>query len=106
MAFMADLRKTRYNLNMWSGAFPLGAYGLCANQIAVSLNSPAFRVVSTVVLVVLAIYWLVSMAFTIPLVCSGEIFLAGVYEQMVKDREGGGREEKRMRVPSSGPSVV
>jgi hypothetical protein len=80
---------------MWSGAFPLGAYGLCANQIAISLDSPAFRVVSTIVLVVLVIYWLVSMAFTIALVWSGELFLSDAYQKLVKDGEGNGDDKTR-----------
>ena len=96
LAFLADLRKARYNLNMWSGAFPIGAYGLCANQIAISLNSPAFRVVSSLMLVILVVYWLASLALTIPLVLSGELFLADAHQKMVKDREGKGRQGKRV----------
>lgn len=72
---------------MWSSAYPLGAYGLAATQFATDFDSPAFKVVSTIVLIVLVIWWLYLIVCTIPMIISGELLLAEAYEEMKKHRE-------------------
>jgi len=72
---------------MWSGAYPIGIYGVAATQLAISLDSPVFRVVSTVVLIVLVIYWLYLVLWSLPMVISGEFFLSEVLHEMEKERE-------------------
>ena len=89
VAFVRDLPKTKFNLNMWSAAYPIGIYGVAVTQLAIDLDSVAFRVISSIILVVSVLYWLYLIAYTLPMVLSGELFLAEMYEKDKKEREGG-----------------
>ncbi|KAK4689577.1 hypothetical protein P7C73_g534, partial [Tremellales sp. Uapishka_1] len=42
LAFVRDLPKTKFNLNMWSAAYPLGVYGVASTQLASDLDSPTY----------------------------------------------------------------
>ena len=86
VAFVRDIPKTRFNINMWSGAYPIGIYGVAATQLAISLDSPVFRVVSTIILIVMVIYWLYLVIYSLPMVLSGEMFLGEVLHEMEKER--------------------
>ena len=84
---------------MWSAAYPLGVYGVACTQLAIDLDSPTFRVIASIVLVVSVLYWFYLVAFTLPLVISGELFLAEAKEdrENAKLRE---QEERRRSSPS------
>ena len=76
---------------MWSAAYPLGVYGIACTQLAIDFDSPAFRVIASIVLVVALLYWLYLIAFTIPMVLSGELFLAEAMEHKEEEEERGER---------------
>ncbi|WVF70057.1 hypothetical protein IAT40_004844 [Kwoniella sp. CBS 6097] len=94
VAFIRDIPKTHFNLNMWSTIYPVGVYGLTCSKLASDLDSRAFRVVSTIILIVVVIYWLYLIAFTLPAVVSGELFLAEALEKHEKENA---EEEGRLR---------
>lgn len=72
---------------MWSALYPFGAYGIAAEQISVDLDSSAFKVLTSMILVVLVIYWIYCVIWTLVQFVSGELFLA----EALKERE----EEER-----------
>ncbi|OCF37564.1 hypothetical protein I316_00690 [Kwoniella heveanensis BCC8398] len=94
VAFVRDIPKTHFNLNMWSAIYPLGTYGLMCSKLSSDLDSRAFRVVSTIILVAVVIYWLYLIVFTLPAVVSGELFLA---EAMEKHEKENTEEEGNLR---------
>jgi tellurite resistance protein TehA-like permease len=94
LALIRDLPKTHFNINHWSSAYPIGVYGLASSQLAIDLDSPTFRVVTAIVLVILVINWLYLMGRTLPMVLSGEWFLKEAYEEG-KEREKDSRASTR-----------
>lgn len=97
MACARDLRKTHFNLSHWSAAYPLGAYGVASEQLAIDLGSTAFKVISTIMLVLLAVLWIYLVICTVPMIASGELFLAEAKEKMdEKKNDGEKREHQRM----------
>jgi hypothetical protein len=71
-------------------------YGVVASQLAIDLDSPAFRVISSIVLVVVVINWLYLVYNTLVRIWTGEWFLKEALEEMrEKKREDGGSEEAR-----------
>lgn len=83
---------------MWSAAYPIGAYGVACTQLAIDLESTAFRIIATIVLVVLVIFWLLLIAYTVPSLISGELLLEGAKAEMDeekrKEQEGKGEGER------------
>lgn len=81
---------------MWSSAYPFGAYGVVASQFAIDFDSIAFRVITTIILLVLIIYWLYAIICTLPMVVSGELFLGDLVRQREKEeKDRGGEDEER-----------
>ncbi|OOF93947.1 hypothetical protein ASPCADRAFT_172875 [Aspergillus carbonarius ITEM 5010] len=67
-------RKTRYSLSAWSLVFPWGVYTNAAVELGKVMDSPAFKVWSTVLLLLLLIIWIVNHIFTIKGLITGRIF--------------------------------
>lgn len=84
---------------MWSAAYPLGAYGVASTQLAIDLGSTAFNVISTIILIVLVIYWLFLVICTVPMIASGELFLSEAKEQM--DEKKNDERERKGRASES-----
>lgn len=81
---------------MWSSAYPFGAYGVVASQFAIDFDSIAFRVITTIILFVLIIYWLYAIICTLPMVVSGELFLGDLVKEREKEeKDRGGEDEER-----------
>mgnify|MGYP006876474623 CR=1 FL=1 len=78
---------------MWSSTYPFGVYGVAASQFAIDFDSTAFKVITTIVLLLLVIYWLYLVACTLPMVASGELFLRDVFEEMEKEKKHGGEKQ-------------
>lgn len=79
---------------MWSAAYPYGTYGIACSQFSTDFDSPAFAVITSIILVTLVILWLYLVIATIPMVISGELFLAEALEEMEKHREESKAGEK------------
>lgn len=94
-AFVRDLPKTNFNLNMWSAGYPLGAYGVTCSQLAIDFDSPTFRVVTSIILVVLVLYWLYLVVYTLPLVLCGELFLAEAVDSHEEEKMAQRAERER-----------
>ena len=93
VAFVRDLPKTKFNLNMWSTAYPIGTYGVASSQFAIDFDSIAFRVITTIILIISVIYWFYLIIYTLPMILSGEAFLGALVEEKGKRgerKEGGG----------------
>ncbi len=107
VALIRDLPRTTFSLNMWSAAYPIGAYGFACSQLATDFDSPTFRVVTAIILVVLVLYWLYLFISTLPMLLSGELFLSGAMdeheEEKMAAREREREREREMR-PGSGSS--
>jgi len=71
-----DARKAPFTLNYWSAMYPWGVYAAAFGQLAMDFDSPAFRVLNTIMSCSLTILWLYSMARTVPMMVTGEVFLA------------------------------
>ena len=72
---VADIRKAPFSLNYWSALYPTGVYALHAGQLAMDFDSPAFRTVNTIFVVLLLLGWLYCVIRTIPGIVSGQLFL-------------------------------
>ncbi len=94
-AFVRDLPKTNFNLNMWSAGYPLGAYGVTCSQLAIDFDSPTFRVVASIILVVSVLYWLYLVVYTLPLVLCGELFLAEAVDSHEEEKMAQRAERER-----------
>jgi len=82
-------------MNMWSGAYPLGVYGIACSQLSVDFNSPTFRVLTSIILVVQLLYWFYLVVFTLPMVFSGELLLGEPVERLEKEKEEVRAERER-----------
>lgn len=102
VAFARDIRKTHFNLNHWSAAYPIGAYGLACSQLTIDFDSRAFAVVTTIVAVVLFIYWILLVLYTIPSIASGELFLASVVEEREEEERNRESQDGLLRAGGSG----
>lgn len=102
-SFAREIRKAEFSLEWWAAAYPIGAYGVACTQLAIDLNSTAFKVVASIVLVILVIFWLALMALTIPALVSGELLLKEVKQSMDKEKERK-EEEQPGRIRTSGGS--
>ncbi|KAJ9107341.1 hypothetical protein QFC21_000791 [Naganishia friedmannii] len=76
IAYARDSRYAHFNLTMWSGAYPIGIFGIACNQIGVDLDSPAFKGIASAILIIAVIHWIWLVIYTIPMIVSGELFLA------------------------------
>ncbi|PYI03177.1 hypothetical protein BO78DRAFT_432351 [Aspergillus sclerotiicarbonarius CBS 121057] len=66
-------RKTRYSLSAWSLVFPWGVYTNAAVELGKAMDSSAFKVWSTVLLLLLLIIWIVNHILTIKGLITGRI---------------------------------
>lgn len=69
---------------MWSGAYPIGVFGIACNQIATDLDSPAFKGIASAILIIAVIHWIWLVIYTLPMIVSGELFL-GEAEHLSKE---------------------
>jgi hypothetical protein len=76
IAYARDSRHAEFNLTMWSGAYPIGVFGIACNQIGVDLDSPAFKGIASAILIIAVIHWIWLVIYTLPMIVSGELFLA------------------------------
>jgi len=56
-------------------AYPVGVFGVACTQFADDFDSPAFRVIATMITIVSVIFWLFLVVYTLPLIVSGELLL-------------------------------
>lgn len=84
IAFVRDFRKTEFNMNMWSSIYPWGTYALVLSQLASDFNSPAFRVICSIFVIIAVLYWMWLIVKTIPNIISGEALKA---EMKKRDEE-------------------
>lgn len=87
---------------MWSAAYPVGAYGVACSQLAIDFDSPTFRVLTAIILVVLVLYWFYLIGNTLPMVLSGELFLAEALDSHEEEKMA--QESQRERVASGSGS--
>ncbi|KAH1268459.1 hypothetical protein KXW07_003884, partial [Aspergillus fumigatus] len=64
---------TTFSLGAWSLVFPWGVYTNCAVQLGKIMDSPAFDVWSTALLLLLVIIAIVNTLFTIKGIITGEV---------------------------------
>lgn len=80
-------------------------FGVASTQFADDFDSPAFRVISTIICVISVIFWLFLVVYTLPLLISGELLLQNgrhkgeeeeeEEEEGVRDGEGDGGGSSR-----------
>ncbi|KAJ5433327.1 uncharacterized protein N7458_012483 [Penicillium daleae] len=68
------IRHSHFTLSAWALVFPMGVYTNAAVQLGKIMDSPAFKVWSTVLLLLLVIIWAVNHIFTIKGMNTGEIW--------------------------------
>ncbi|RAK84917.1 hypothetical protein BO79DRAFT_274346 [Aspergillus costaricaensis CBS 115574] len=66
-------RRIQYSLSAWSLVFPWGVYTNAAVQLGKVMDSPAFKVWSTALTLMLLILWIVNHIFTIKGLITGQI---------------------------------
>ncbi|EAW10402.1 putative malic acid transport protein [Aspergillus clavatus NRRL 1] len=66
-------RATRFHLGVWSLVFPWGVYTNCAVYLGKIMDSPAFKVWSTALLIMLVIIAIVLTLFTLKGIITGKI---------------------------------
>ncbi|KAL4806053.1 voltage-dependent anion channel [Aspergillus unguis] len=67
-------RNINFSLTAWSLIFPWGVYTNAAVQLGTLMDSPAFYVWSTALLLMLLILWIINSIFTIKGIITGTIF--------------------------------
>lgn len=78
----------------WSALYPWGVYALALGQLAIDFDSPAFRVLNTIVTCLLLLFWLFCVTMTVPRLVSGQFFL----EDAEETRDGREEWSQRKRV--------
>ncbi|KAL4876431.1 voltage-dependent anion channel [Aspergillus karnatakaensis] len=67
-------RNVHFSLTAWSLVFPWGVYTNAAVQLGKLMDSPAFDVWSTVLLLLLVVMWIVETGLTLKGIATGKIF--------------------------------
>ncbi|GAQ10612.1 sulfite efflux pump SSU1 [Aspergillus lentulus] len=77
-AFASVLKSGRFPFNMgwWAFTFPVGAYAMGTCQLGRQLPSAFFKVLGTVLSLIVVIHWMVISVSTLKGVVSGKIFVA------------------------------
>ncbi|GFF30289.1 sulfite efflux pump SSU1 [Aspergillus udagawae] len=65
-----------FNIGWWAFTFPVGAYAMGTCQLGRQLPSAFFKVLGTVISLIVVIHWMVISASTLKGVVSGKIFVA------------------------------
>jgi hypothetical protein len=68
-------------------AYPIGIFGVACSQFATDFDSPAFRVITAIILVCLVIFWLWLVLYTLPMIISGELLLANARSKLEEEEE-------------------
>ncbi|CAO1619964.1 unnamed protein product [Sympodiomycopsis kandeliae] len=66
----------KFNLGWWGFTFPIGVFATAAIQMGNELNSTAFKVIGTILAVVVLLLWLVVGSLTIKQAIKGQIFFS------------------------------
>lgn len=64
----------KFNLGWWGLTFPLGVFASAALQLGLELDSGAFRIIGTILSLIVVLLWLAVSAMTLAKVCKGELF--------------------------------
>ncbi|OQE47359.1 hypothetical protein PENCOP_c001G05558 [Penicillium coprophilum] len=67
-------KKSRFTMSVWSMVFPWGTFTNAAVEFGKLMNSPAFDVFSTALLLLLVIMWIVIQILTLKGIVTGRVF--------------------------------
>lgn len=65
-----------FSLGWWAFTFPIGVFATATTSLATELNSPAFKVIGTIVSLVVVFNWLYIGSMTLVKCCNGALFTA------------------------------
>ncbi|GFZ51187.1 Sulfite efflux pump SSU1 [Saitozyma sp. JCM 24511] len=67
---------SRFSIGLWAITFPIGVFATATTTLASELNSPAFKVLGTILSVQVALHWLYVSVMTLWKCFDGTIFVA------------------------------
>lgn len=68
-------------------AYPIGAFGVACTQFADDFDSPAFRVIATIICIISVVFWLFLVVYTLPLIITGELLLGNARHKLEEEEE-------------------
>ncbi|EAW07493.1 TDT family transporter [Aspergillus clavatus NRRL 1] len=94
-AFASILKSGRFpfNIGWWAFTFPVGAYAMATCQLGKELPSAFFRVLGTILSLVVVIHWAVVSVGTLGEVITGNFFITPGPDKINQKQEGGNDPE-------------
>ncbi|ORY27077.1 voltage-dependent anion channel-domain-containing protein [Naematelia encephala] len=90
--------RQHFSVGLWALTFPIGVFATATTTLASELDSPAFRVIGTVLSIQVALHWIYVSVMTVWKVVDGTIFVAPEIADSVPERRWGRRDDPEEKV--------